>query len=214
MGQYLGSPQVEFLDDGRLLKLLNEYGYVDDKQRKWIAPQGAIVDGASIPRPLWTIVGGPLEGGYRNASILHDWYCDVRTHPWRDVHHMFFEAMLASSVPRMKAQAMYLAVYYGGPRWMDKTSLNTKLAESIKAASVGPDGTMRGFAVKTRSLRSASAGAAGSDAVADAPDLPIAVTKEIDEAEFALLLRMAETGEHDVDEIDQLVDERIDHLVR
>jgi hypothetical protein len=34
MGQYLGSPQVEFLDDGRLLKLLNEYGYVDDKQRK------------------------------------------------------------------------------------------------------------------------------------------------------------------------------------
>ena len=34
------------------------------------------MDGASIPRALWTLVGSPYRGDYRRASIVHDQACD------------------------------------------------------------------------------------------------------------------------------------------
>jgi hypothetical protein len=33
---------------------------------------GMPTDGASIPRPLWAIVGAPLDGEYTFAAVLHD----------------------------------------------------------------------------------------------------------------------------------------------
>ncbi len=45
--------------------------------------QGAIVDGASIPRMFWSIIGGLFDEGYRDASIIHDWYCDKRLRTWQ-----------------------------------------------------------------------------------------------------------------------------------
>jgi hypothetical protein len=34
--------------------------------------EGMPTDGASIPRPLWALVGAPLDGEYTFAAILHD----------------------------------------------------------------------------------------------------------------------------------------------
>src|SRR5712692_9140850 len=33
---------------------------------------------ASIPRAFWSVIGGPLEGQYRNASVFHDVACDQK----------------------------------------------------------------------------------------------------------------------------------------
>src|SRR5262245_32434634 len=71
-GSFSGAPKAELLDDGRQLRLLEDFAYVDPRNKAWVAPKGAVVDGASIPRALFSIVGGPLEGQYRNASIVHD----------------------------------------------------------------------------------------------------------------------------------------------
>ena len=48
-----------------------------DKKKTWTAPKGAKVDGASIPQLFWTPIGGPFEGKYRYASVIHDTECDA-----------------------------------------------------------------------------------------------------------------------------------------
>jgi hypothetical protein len=80
--KFYGSVITTWLDDGRHMKLMQPFSFTDQRNVKWEVPAGAIVDGASIPQAVWTFVGGPLEGKYRKASVLHDWYCDRRTRPW------------------------------------------------------------------------------------------------------------------------------------
>src|SRR5262245_19425098 len=70
--QYNGETITKWNSDGRTMTLLGELRYTDPHGEEWIAPIGSIVDGASIPRYLWSIMGGPFEGKYRNASVLHD----------------------------------------------------------------------------------------------------------------------------------------------
>lgn len=127
-GSYEGKPLVELLEDGRRVRLSAPFAYIDPATTRWEVPKDAIVDGASIPRALWTLIGGPFEGRYRNASIIHDWYCDLRSRPWKKVHRMFFDAMITSSVPASKARLLYAGVYLGGPRWSKTVVENTGLA--------------------------------------------------------------------------------------
>ena len=109
--------QFEIEDDGRNGKVLSEFSFVDAEKKVWTSPNGAIVNGASIPRPLWAIVGSPWTGRYRQASVIHDHYCDARTETWQSVHRVFYNAMMASGVNEIQAKIMYAAVYRYGPRW-------------------------------------------------------------------------------------------------
>lgn len=34
---------------------------------------------------FWSFIGGPFEGKYRNASVVHDFLCKVQKRPWRSV---------------------------------------------------------------------------------------------------------------------------------
>ncbi len=99
------------------MKLRKDFSFIDKKGVTWVAPAGSIVDGASIPRFLWSLVGSPFAGKYRRASVLHDVACQERTRPWKKVHKMFYQAMLADKTPKKKAKQMYRAVKLFGPRW-------------------------------------------------------------------------------------------------
>ena len=116
-GNFIGRVVAEWLQDGRLMKLVEPFAYLDSKGQRWDAPAGSIVDGASIPQFAWSIIGGPFEGRYRNASVIHDIACVQHQRDWQDVHNVFYMGMLASGVDRMKAKIMYSAVYHFGPRW-------------------------------------------------------------------------------------------------
>ena len=109
--------KAEWLPDGRKMKLLETFRYIDANGITWAAPKDAIVDGASIPQEFWPLIGGAFEGKYRNASVCHDVACDERTHSWQDVHHMFYNAMRCSGVEDAKAKTMFLAVWNFGPKW-------------------------------------------------------------------------------------------------
>lgn len=136
-GHYTGLPPLtEWLSDGRHMQLKRPFGYVDAGDREWPVPSETIVDGASIPRVFWSLIGGPLEGLYRNASIVHDHHCVVRANPWRDVHRMFYEAMLCSGVPGIKARVMFYAVYRFGPRWETSPAVEVAGFAQVKAMSV------------------------------------------------------------------------------
>lgn len=118
LGNFIGgNVQAEWMPDGRRMRLLRDFSYVDPHGIRWDAPADSIVDGASIPQSLWSIIGGPFEGVYRNASVIHDIACDLKVRPWTDVHWVFHEAMLASGVDPVMANIMFTGVWARGPRW-------------------------------------------------------------------------------------------------
>ena len=116
-GHFVGTVKTEWYDDGRTMKLLDDFGYADAAGNTWKAEKGHEIDGASIPQVFWTFIGGPFEGKYRNASVVHDYECDVKQRPWRAVHRMFYNASRCGGVEETKAKVMYAAVYHFGPRW-------------------------------------------------------------------------------------------------
>ena len=103
-GYYNGPVDARWDSDGRSMTLLNELRYVDPKGEAWIAPAGSKVDGASIPRSLWSFMGGPFEGKYRNASVLHDVAYENKSRPWQEVDRMFYNAMRCSGVSPVQAR--------------------------------------------------------------------------------------------------------------
>ena len=121
-GYFRGSLVTEWLADNRSMRLENDFTYVSPENVEWVAPADSVVDGASIPQFAWSIIGGPFEGAYRNASVIHDVACVDQNRPWEDVHLAFYKAMRASEVGRIKALVMYAAVYHVGPRWARQIS--------------------------------------------------------------------------------------------
>jgi len=123
-GSFKGSLEVRFdslpTGDGQtveLVQLLNKFGYKDSSGKDWDVPSGEISDGASIPWQLWSFVGGPFSGPYRNAAVVHDYYCAIRTRPFQEVHKMFYEASLKAGTGKTTAKLMYMAILADGPKW-------------------------------------------------------------------------------------------------
>ena len=116
-GSYIGDVVAKWDVGGRTMTLTQPFEYIAPNGLHWNAPVGSVIDGASIPQFAWSIIGGPFEGKYRDASVLHDVACDKKDRRWQDVHYMFYTAMLASGVSNTKAKIMYAAVYHFGPRW-------------------------------------------------------------------------------------------------
>jgi hypothetical protein len=118
-GHFSGNPKAEWLPEGREMVLLEDFSYYDPDNKTWTARKGDKTDGASIPQAFWWLIGGPYEGRYRNAAIVHDSECAAKPYRngWREVHRMFYNASRAGGVSEAKAKVMFMAVYHCGPRW-------------------------------------------------------------------------------------------------
>jgi hypothetical protein len=116
-GYYSGDPILKWNSDGRNMTVMSEFSYTDPYGLVWDAPAGSVTDGASIPRYLWSLIGGPFEGKYRNASILHDVAYEKHNRPWTDCDRMFYYAMRCSGVNAAQAKTMYYALYKFGHHW-------------------------------------------------------------------------------------------------
>ncbi len=127
-GYYTGVPVTRWNPDGRSMTLLSELRYTDPHGIVWVAPAGSVVDGASIPRALWTFMGGPFEGKYRNASVLHDVSYDRQDRPPQECDRMFYDAMRCSGVGALEAKTMYYALLRFGWHW----DFSIKRAKPVK----------------------------------------------------------------------------------
>jgi hypothetical protein len=116
-GMFLDPLRVELDPAGFRMILQNDYGFRDPAGKIWVAKKGSTVDGASIPQVFWSIIGGPLDGPFRNASVIHDYFCVTRTETWQATDKVFYNGMRANGVGEAKALAMYYAVLAFGPRW-------------------------------------------------------------------------------------------------
>ena len=127
-GYYTGVPVTRWNPDGRSMTLLSELRYTDPHGIVWVAPAGSVVDGASIPRALWSFMGGPFEGKYRNASVLHDVSYDHQDRPPQECDRMFYDAMRCSGVGAIEAKTMYYALLRFGWHW----DFSIKRAKPVK----------------------------------------------------------------------------------
>lgn len=122
-GAFSGNPKAEWLTDSsgsdRDMRLLEDFWFADPSGKRWLAPAGSIINGASIPRPLWSTVGSPYTDDYRRASVVHDVACDDPSVPRKAADVMFFHACRAGGCSPAKARTLYAGVRLGA--WSSKT---------------------------------------------------------------------------------------------
>ena len=127
-GKFVGKVVLELIDSTeRKFRLKQPFLYVSKEGKEWQVPAGAKVDGASIPKAFYSLIGGPFSENYLEASVVHDHHCIIKQESWQDVHLAFYHGMRANGVSQAKANIMYSAVYMFGPRWV-----KTKQQDLIK----------------------------------------------------------------------------------
>jgi hypothetical protein len=123
--RFVGRVAVEWLDDDPFItrmRLLQPFAYQDARGKQWGAPEGAILDGRSLPVAFLDLIGPAFAGDYRRSSVVYDAQVKAMTEPWRAVHRMFYEASTTEGVPEMDAKLMYALLYSGGLRWETRDS--------------------------------------------------------------------------------------------
>jgi hypothetical protein len=121
LGSYVGDVIVQMLvhpGRDRHARVYRPFSYIDSTGREWPVPEGAIINGASIPRPLWSIIGSPFVGDYRRAAAVHDYYCTrgVRErYDYRAVHWMFRDGCRSDGLTPLWLYSR--PVQWWGPRW-------------------------------------------------------------------------------------------------
>lgn len=101
--------------EDRHMRVERAFWFKDPAGKQWDAPQYTVVDGASILRPFWGILGSPYTGDYRRASIVHDYACDHAT-TWLErlaADRMFFHACLEGGCGLAQATILYIGVRFG-----------------------------------------------------------------------------------------------------
>jgi hypothetical protein len=128
-GCFSGDPLTRWISvegkPDRAMELLEDFVFQDATGTRWIAPAHYAVDGASIPRALWTLIGSPFTGDYRRASIVHDKACsDSRgdSAKRRAADRMFYRACRAGGSTVGDSMLLYLGVRIGAlvsvvPAW-------------------------------------------------------------------------------------------------
>lgn len=118
-GEFSEGPAGSFVrsEPRPVFKLSNKFEFMDPNGLSWAVPKDVEVDGASIPEAFWSFIGGPFSGNYLKASVVHDYYCELKRRTAHDTHRNFYYGMRAEGVSNWQAKLMYWAVSAFGPRW-------------------------------------------------------------------------------------------------
>jgi Protein of unknown function (DUF1353) len=108
-GFFRGAPaKLQHEPDGDHYVVTRVLSYTDAKGHFLEAYRGFKTDCASIPRPLWSLVGSPCTGKYVEAAVIHDIGCDTHKYTWQITHRMFYDAMIDSGVSSSQAALFIL----------------------------------------------------------------------------------------------------------
>lgn len=99
--------------DGHNVVLAEQLIYTTSWGADIRVPEGSDSDGASVPRLLWRVF--PPFGRYWRAALLHDYLYRHTFMTKKVCDGIFYEAMLACKVPKIKAWTIYQGVnLFGG----------------------------------------------------------------------------------------------------
>ena len=124
MASFSGDPVTQWLSEhgsDRRMKIQEEFWFEDNASKRWVAPKDSIVNGASIPEALWSLVGSPYTGDYRRASVVHDVACDNPLISREAADDMFYEACLAGGCSFFQAKLLRAGVCLGA--WASSNGL-------------------------------------------------------------------------------------------
>ncbi len=100
------------------MELLSDISYTECAGDIHKVEKGTVVNGASIPRAAWTILGyTPWSGKSQRPAILHDFQCENALFTSDRVHKLFYETLQSEGVSDYKSRLMYAAVANFGPQW-------------------------------------------------------------------------------------------------
>jgi hypothetical protein len=115
-GSFSGNPKTEWLSssgDDRDMRIIEAFWYTDPEGRRWEVPVGTIINGASIPRTLWSSVGSPYTGDYRRAAVVHDAAVGREGVLRTEADTMFYFACLGGGCSPLQAKLLYAGVRVG-----------------------------------------------------------------------------------------------------
>jgi hypothetical protein len=91
---------------------------IDDFE--FIISKGFLFDGASIPKPFWSVVGSPFEPDLMVAALIHDWLYWTRLISKDKADNYLKIALLADGVGTARANVIYRAVWaFGKPAYKE-----------------------------------------------------------------------------------------------
>ncbi len=93
--------------------MIDAFWYIDPDGRRWDVEAGTVVNGASIPRTLWSSIGSPYTGDYRRAAVVHDAALGKLDIPRDAADTMFYFACLAGGCSQLQARLLYAGVRIG-----------------------------------------------------------------------------------------------------
>jgi hypothetical protein len=116
MGSFPYLLAATFIDDEHI-QLDDDLAYILDTDQandlgmeNVTATIGFVTDGASIPRPFWSLIGSPLTGKYRKAAVIHDWLCVQKMCSRKLGDQIFKRAMKDSGVGWIRRNLIYSGV--------------------------------------------------------------------------------------------------------
>ena len=115
-GLFSGNPKTEWLSDkgdDRDMRVMEAFWYIDPDGRRWDVAAGTIINGASIPRTLWSSVGSPYTGDYRRAALVHDAAVGREGVLRQEADTMFHFACLSGGCSMLQAKLLYAGVRLG-----------------------------------------------------------------------------------------------------
>lgn len=111
-------PVIELQPDGVNVVVLEPFTYHDPDGKAWTVPAGTVSDGASIPRPLWTLIGSPLTGKYRRIALVHDYLYRSQVTTKDVADRVLLDGMRCDGCDEQLANTIYEGVHLGGmPSW-------------------------------------------------------------------------------------------------
>ena len=106
--------RVETIDNQKFILLEKETAF--SLGYRITINKGFDFDGASIPKPLWSIIGSPFTGNYVRAALFHDGLYACCTLDRKLSDEIFLDLMKEDGVGYFKRYSMYLAVRAFGSR--------------------------------------------------------------------------------------------------
>lgn len=123
-------------DDPRVFTLMSDLLWQVDGKRFVHVAAGYEMDGANVPRVLWSVFGNPMSGDVLPAAALHDALYESELVSREQADDWFHEAMLDNGVRWFKALTFYAGVRYAGEYWWDRHDENSITRARLKVKVV------------------------------------------------------------------------------
>lgn len=103
--------RIDFDNEKLPYRLMNTVVYTDEDV-KFTIGHGFNYDGATIPRPLWSLIGSKGDLKFLKPALAHDWLClrKAKYSTWLSTK-VFYKLLIHYGTCKFKAIIMCICVY-------------------------------------------------------------------------------------------------------